>query len=97
MKRIIVIVGAVLVLLCSCSGTPKVGIVYDESVPAEKSALLLTSQDIIAYNGIPVNWKMTFKGGILIPAGDTLLEWNINATVGNTIVKGNNMLFRYTF
>ena len=75
--------------------TPKVGFNYDESIPVEKSAMVFQNVgDIIVYNGINVNWKQyKMTRGVQIPAGDTLLEWNIQS---NDIL-GKNILFRYNF
>jgi len=104
MKRIIVIAGAVLALLCSCAMTPTISAVHDESVPVEKSSLLIPGAggEIIAYNGIPVKKMKGMLPGFLVPAGDTLLEWNAEySEYGgyNTInvYQFKNVLTRHTF
>jgi len=88
------------VLLGSCSSTPKVGTVFNESVPELNSALITTYNTgvITSYNGIAVNWESSGAGDMIqIPAGETVLEWNINSTRGAVIYKGNGMIFKYNF
>jgi len=72
-------------------------VIFDNSIPSEKSAWILPGNvgTITAYNEIEVNW-----GGykfVQIPAGTTLLEWEIQANIGNTIYRADNILFRYNF
>jgi hypothetical protein len=52
---------------------------------------------VTGYNGITVEWEPKTLKTIQIPAGDTLLEFDVNAAYGSTIYKGKGMLFRYTF
>ena len=89
-------------LFAGCAATPRVNHVVDDSIPLERSAWInpYNAGTIIGYNGIPVNWRPT--GGvsanfIQIPAGDTLLEWNINSYYSGVNYTGNNILFRFNF
>jgi hypothetical protein len=88
-------------LLASCAMSPKAGIVYDESIAVDETAWVYPANigTIIGYNGIEVEWKINpySYNFIQIPAGDTLLEWNIDAYQGSMIYKINNVLFRYNF
>ena len=96
-KKELVLFGLCFFILSSCSSISKVTQTFDESVPIEKSSWIspLLAGDIIGYNGIPVSWKnKAFSLQIIqIPAGDTLLEWNIEG--GGYI--GKNILFRFDF
>jgi hypothetical protein len=87
-----------IVLLASSCVSAKAGIVYDESIPLERTAWLLTGNagTIIGYNGAQVNWTVK-RDAIQIPAGDTLLEFNIDSESAYMHFTGKNILFRYTF
>jgi len=98
MKKIFVLIGIAVLLFVSCETITK----FDDSIPQEKTARLATFRigDVVAYNGIPVNWKRSaFKLDYYqIPAGDTLLECNVNAALGpNEYFKGNGLQFRFTY
>jgi len=88
-------------LTASCIITPKTRVVYDESIAVEKTSWICPGNigAIIGYNGIEVNWKFNALdfSFIQIPAGNTLLEWDVNTTQGTMIFKGSNVLFRYNF
>jgi hypothetical protein len=88
-------------LSSSCVITPKARIVYDDSIAVEKTAWICPENigTIIGYNGIEVDWKFNpySFSFVQIPAGDTLLEWDIHASQGNTVFRGSNILFRYSF
>ena len=90
----------VITFLTSCA-TGNVSYVFDENLPLEATSRISpsTTGEIIGYNGIPVNWKSRIMAVdmIEIPAGDTILEWNISASSGNYHYTGKNILFRYNF
>jgi len=87
--------------LLSCAASPSVKQVFDESLPLEETTCISTYRagDVIGYNGIPVKWekKAMSINVIRIPAGETLLEWNVNSDVGSTIYRGDNMILKYNF
>jgi len=96
MKKLLVIAGSVLLFFsCGTTQTGK-GIIFDNSIPVEQTAEIANVVGIVTgYNGIEVKWKM---GGVIqIPAGDTLLEFDVNYDTGDIVYKGKNMLFRYNF
>jgi hypothetical protein len=93
---------AAAVLLSSCASMINEKVVFDDSVPLENSTWILPGNNIgevIGYNGIPVDWDSGLFGLVRIPAGDTLLEWNINGLVMSTNItlKGQGILFQYNF
>jgi len=95
-KGILVLAGLSILLFFSCKTTA--GIVFDDSVPLEQSAQIFCSiGTITGYNGIAVNWEQGSGKIVQIPAGDTLLEWNISTRYGNTNYSGKDMLLRYNF
>ena len=96
MKPMFVVILAV-ILLPSCASSANV--IYDESIPLEKTSLLHTWNQgyIVGYNGVEVNWRTRGKKLIQIPAGDTLLEWDLNTYASGSIVSGKGILFRYNF
>jgi len=71
--------------LVSCETTGSVEIIHDLSVPVEQTALISCSgtATIVGYNGMAVNWTQPWAKGpgklIQIPAGNTTLEWNMEA------------------
>jgi hypothetical protein len=72
--------------------------VFDDTVPLEQSSRIYVNKvgAITGYNGIDVNWSR--NGSTLIPAGDTLLEFNVNGEIrSDTILRVNGALFRYNF
>ena len=83
-------------------------ITYDESVPPEKSALVVFS-DIIrvrSYNGIDVGKAWYPKGKnrinkVTLPAGDTSIQFDLNASVevGNIIyyINQKDLELRFDF
>jgi hypothetical protein len=86
-----------------CAANPSV--VFDDSIPQEQTAWITTFDvgTIITYNGISVNWKdshtlvsLTPKF-IQIPAGDALLEWNIDSWDAGLSYRGKNLLVKITF
>ena len=91
------------VLLAGCMNT-KPSIIFDESVAPENTAWITTvlMGTITGFNGVEVNWgKYTSLKLIQIPAGDTLLEWDLDAyVILGTITynyKGKDILLRYNF
>ena len=97
-KKELVLFGLCFIIFSSCAHLEKATQTFDESVPMENSSWICPrgGGEIIGYNGIPVSWKIPFFGAvpvIQIPAGDTLLEWNID----NGYYKGKNILFRFNF
>jgi hypothetical protein len=114
MKKLFLLIGVA--FLVSCATTGSVGVVHDPSIPVEQSALISPSDigEIIGYNGTAVNWKLSrteLVGQdikfIQIPAGNTILEWNISTILsddplriyGYTVhtLRGKNILFAYNF
>ena len=89
------------VFLFSCAVSSKITFVFDESIPVERSSFISAGNagEIIGFNGIPVNWR--HRGlrpdMIQIPAGNTVLEWNVYSQVGYTIYSASNAFFRYNF
>jgi hypothetical protein len=78
----------------------KQGIVYDESIPLEQSTWIGNQNlgMVTGYNGITVEWKQEMGARMIqIPAGETLLEVNLNSTVGNTRYTGKGLVFQYNF
>ena len=98
-KKLFVLIGLSAFLILSCAGGP--GIVFDDSIPEEETSSICASVgNITSYNGIMVEWKKDFHRVIQVPAGDTLLEWDIIYALGyrtNTYYSGKNMLFVYNF
>jgi len=101
MNKLPLLICLAALLTVSCVITPKAKVIYDESVAVEKSAWICPTNigSIIGYNGMEVNWKFnpfsfTF---IQIPAGNTLLEWNIDTNDGNMIYRAENIIMRYNF
>jgi hypothetical protein len=86
-------------LILSCVTTASVGLVYDESVPLEKSAWLGIGNlgTVTGYNGITVSWKPMGTKMIQIPAGETLLEVDVHTEYAATIYKGKGLIFQYNF
>ena len=99
MKKLFILFGLSVFLVSSCVilGSPK--IIFDDSIPVEETSWLWTDNvgKIIGYNGIEVNWQLFGANMVQIPAGKTVLEWEINALSGNTRYRGKNMLFAYNF
>ena len=97
-KTILVVIGILGFLMASCV-TPKLALVFDEAAPVEKSAWIspVSVGTITSYNGIPVEWKS--KIGVFevyqIPAGSTVLEWNLDSSAHNFL--GQGILFQYNF
>ena len=99
MKVMLFFSSVFLFVLFSCLSTSSVIAEYDESIPLEKTARLCTTRQgvIVGYNGIGVNWETKGNEMIQIPAGDTLLEWNLNAHSSGYYFQGDGILFRYNF
>jgi hypothetical protein len=84
-------------LLGSCVTTSEKA-VFDESVLIEDSAWIMERVGkIVNYNGIPVDWTLGTTGMARIPAGDTILEWNINYSTGLATFRGDGLIMRYNF
>lgn len=89
-------------IFTGCATNPAV--VFDDSIPQEQTAWITTFDigSIISYNGIPVNWKESFTvlslsaKFIQIPAGDALLEWNIDSREGPVAYRRNNVVVKVT-
>jgi len=98
MKKLFFLTCISVLLFFSCTTATKSGVVFDDSVPIEKSSQIVTySGTITGYNGISVTWKPTMTNAVQIPAGDTIFEMDIASTIGNTIYKGNGALFKYNY
>jgi hypothetical protein len=101
MKKLLLLFCITSLLLASCVIMPKARIVYDKSIAVEKTAWICPENvgTITGYNGIEVKWKFSplSFGFIQIPAGNTLLEWELDASVRGSIYRGDNILFRYNF
>ena len=99
MKKLFFLSGIMILLFFSCMSTQSAGVVFDDSLPVEKSSWISMYNvgTITGYNGISVNWKSSASKSIQIPAGGALLEMDIDSTQGNIIYKGRNMLFLYEF
>ena len=103
MKKQLPIIVIAVFLAASC--TTGVNTIFDDSVPLERSAWIAPFRTggwsvgtVTGYNGIPVEW--TTKGPkqlIQIPAGDTELEWDLDARTGNSIYRGKNLIMRFNF
>jgi hypothetical protein len=100
-KRLLFLATIVILLAVSCVTTSELNQIYDDSIPLEYSSRICTfnAGEIIGYNGAPVNWKQvqSKKKMIQIPAGKTLLEWNISSQNGPIYYHGKNILFQYDF
>ena len=100
MKKILVCSFLIFFIL-SCS--TRIGHVYDETVPIEKSAWLLLDAvgNVIRYNTVSVNWVPGINKLFQIPAGDTELEWVIKRVTGRIpvgyITSTGNAISRYVF
>jgi hypothetical protein len=83
----------------SCGTTGDVETVFDDSIPVEKTAGIITwIGSVTAYNGIPVDWKRTFsRRAVQIPAGEATLEWDIDSYQGFIRYTGKGMLMKYNF
>ncbi|MCL2067326.1 MAG: hypothetical protein FWG99_07665 [Treponema sp.] len=83
--------------LLSCTTSAK--IVYDDTVPLESTSWLSLYNvgTVIAYNGMGVNWKLGATKMLQIPAGDTILEVDLNSMRRGTTYGDNIMLFAYVF
>jgi hypothetical protein len=108
MKKLLVLAGITILLFlgsCATSKEATVKIVFDDSVPIEKTSWIsfgLNLGTVTGYNGISVSgWKTEHWDMIQIPAGDTVIELDIDHTssIGNyhTRYRANNMMFRYNF
>jgi hypothetical protein len=101
MKKLLVITGMMGLFFSCGTFATSVGIVFDDSIPAEQTAQFFTFNigKVTEYNGIPVNWEPNVSSmkTVQIPAGDTVLVWDIRAGQGNIIYTGKNMVFRYNF
>jgi len=105
MKKLFLLIGVAFLVSCaslvSCiSASTKT--VHDPSVPVEQTALIYPNVGTITgYNGMTVNWEQPlFKGLtnlIQIPAGNTILEWNLEAIGAYSLTTGKNILFAYNF
>jgi len=97
-KKFLVLAGISILLLFSCSTTVGKGMVFDDSVPVEKSSQIMTyAGTITGYNGITVKWKPTMKNMLQIPSGKTVLEFEIDFTPGYIRYRGSGWLFLYDF
>jgi len=101
-KAVVFLLCINILLLVSCITNPKARIIFDDSIPLEKTAWICPGNvgAITGYNEIEVNWKpsaYSYNYFIQIPAGNTLLEWDINSNLGNTIYRASNILFRFNF
>jgi hypothetical protein len=95
MKKILVLIGIASLLFSSCITNLKL-IVFDDSIPEEKTARLDITflGTVTEYNGITVNWHQSFAGtAFQIPAGDTLLQLDVDRNG----YSGENIMWRYNF
>jgi hypothetical protein len=96
MKKLLILAGISVLLLLSCSVLK--GIIFDNSIPKEQSTEIINwIGTITGYNGITVEWNKTNLTPVQIPAGDTLLEFDLNARKFNILYFGKGWLFRYNF
>jgi hypothetical protein len=99
MKSKLFIIGVVVLLISSCATETRATIVYDELIALEETAWISTYNmgTIVKYNGEEVNWPASKKDELIqIPAGDTLLEWDIHSTIDNKYWSGKAVI-RYNF
>jgi hypothetical protein len=100
-KQFLWVILPLLVSSCATAGTFKGGTIYDESLPLEESAVISIHAfgTITGYNGITVLWKQVWgkASNIQIPAGDTLLEVDVDSTPGNVRYTGKGLIFQYNF
>jgi len=98
MKKLLIMAGMSALFLFSCVTSSGTGIVFDDSVAIEQSSQIVTySGTITGYNGISVKWKPTMSEVVQIPAGETLFEFEIRSSLGNTIYSGSGWLLRYNY
>jgi hypothetical protein len=110
MKKLSVFAGmSILLVFGSCASydvkDAVATIVFNDSVPLEKSSWIGFSTylgTVTAYNGISVSdWKTEFGNMIQIPAGDTLIELDVDHTTygynSSTRYIAKNMMFRFNF
>ena len=99
MKNKLYFVIFIIILLSACVSSANVSKIFDESLPIEKTSRLSTRHigNVVGYNGIKVDWETNGYDMIQIPAGDTLLEWNLNVRTANVRFVGNGIKFRYNF
>ena len=98
MKRtILVVIGILVLLMASCAITPKLVGIFNEDIPESESAWITPAGTgkVISYNGIPVdwNWKGLSFTMYQIPAGNTILEWDIDSRD----IIGKGIIFQYNF
>jgi len=103
---IIIVSAALLVLGC---GTPPGKIVFDPNLPEDSAAVVILSDEIfvLQYNGIDVNenWYPKSKrreNKVTLPAGPTVLNFNLSATVQTgrnsfANIARQNMELRFNF
>ena len=58
-----------------CSSTPKIGIIYDSTIPDEQSSILFIPSEltVIRFNEETVSWKSGWGVNVRIPAGEHTL------------------------
>lgn len=101
MKKGILILVLAGLLFSSCSTSSLKKYVFDDSAPIEQSTeiQIWNVGKTTGYNGIPVSWEASgiyVVYIITIPAGDTLLEFDVKSYGGVTSIS-KGMLFRYNF
>ncbi len=103
MKNAFFIISITAFLLMSCALTPEV--IFDDKVPIEQTAWIApVAGNITNYNTIPVNWKKKNDSAtrtdnmIQIPAGNTLLEWELNSIgMDGTYYTGKGLWTSFNF
>jgi len=94
-----------MLMLGACMGTP---MVFDESVPLEKSAHLFFENglEVTSFNGIPVPTRrdpLLHAGiysewhNIVLPAGEMEFTLDVGIERGDAIYRGKDLTFKYAF
>jgi len=97
---VLVLAGLSVLMISSCASSMN-NFVFDDSIPTEQLVELqfLDVGTTVGYNGINVDWRSSdwYVYTVKIPAGDTLLEINVETKSRNTNYFQRGSLFRYNF
>ena len=85
-------------IIMSCT-VLKAGVVYDATIPEEKSARLYTGNvgTVTGFNGTRVRWVSAMGKYTQIPTGDTTLEYDLHLMIGTKNTVGKGVLFQYDY